>query len=105
MVPIVSLERWTTVLRLHQQLRFRSLVLEKGLPGCYMSSTRSCPRSARLQFVVAAARLRRGEGIAAFDAALEFAFGCNNFGCNNKVLIERIGMGGDLDPFAAAGDH
>jgi hypothetical protein len=21
------------------------------------------------------------------------------------VLVERIGMGGDLDPFAAAGDH
>jgi hypothetical protein len=26
-------------------------------------------------------------------------------GCDNKVLVERIGMDGDLDPFAAAGDN
>src|SRR5215469_14245274 len=27
------------------------------------------------------------------------------FSRNNEVLIERIGMGFDLDPFAAAGNH
>jgi hypothetical protein len=26
-------------------------------------------------------------------------------GCDNKVLVERIGMGLDLNPFAAAGNH
>src|SRR6516164_8529446 len=39
-------------------------------------------------------------GLAAFDTAPELALGCND-----QVLIERIGMGSDLDPFAAAGDH
>jgi len=39
-------------------------------------------------------------GLAALDAALEFALGSDN-----EMLIERIGMGGDLDPFAAPGDN
>ena len=51
------------------------------------------------------ARLRRldaeqGRGLAALDAAPEFPLGGDD-----EVLIERIGMGLDLDPFAAAGDH
>ena len=50
-------------------------------------------------------RLRRFDSkqsrvLAAFDTAPELTFGRDN-----EVLIERIGMGGDLDPFAAAGDH
>src|SRR5262249_12280662 len=39
-------------------------------------------------------------GLAALDTAPELA--CSR---DNQVLIERVGMGGDLDPFAAAGDH
>jgi hypothetical protein len=36
----------------------------------------------------------------ALDTAPELALGGDN-----QMLIERIGMGGDLDPFAAAGDY
>ena len=39
-------------------------------------------------------------GLAALDATPELAFGRDD-----EVLVEGIGMGGDLDPFAAAGDH
>ena len=39
-------------------------------------------------------------GLATLDTAPEFPLGRNN-----KVLVERIGMGGDLDPFAAAGNN
>ena len=42
----------------------------------------------------------RRRGLAALDTAPELAFGGDN-----EVLVERIGMGRDLDPFAAAGDH
>ena len=38
--------------------------------------------------------------LAALDAAPELPLRRDN-----KVLIERIGMGGDLDPFAAAGNY
>jgi hypothetical protein len=41
-----------------------------------------------------------GLGVAALDTAPEFALGGDN-----QMLIERIGMGDDLDPFAAAGNH
>ena len=51
------------------------------------------------------ARLRRldpkqGWRLATFDTAPELPLGGDN-----EVLVERIGMGGDLDPFAAAGNH
>jgi hypothetical protein len=36
----------------------------------------------------------------ALDTAPELALGGDN-----QMLIERIGTGGDLDPFAAAGDY
>jgi len=39
-------------------------------------------------------------GLATLDTALELAFGSHN-----QMLVQRIGMGGDFDPFAAAGDH
>ena len=50
-------------------------------------------------------RLRRfdaeqGRGLAILDAAPEFPFGGND-----EVLVERIGMGLDLDPFPAPGNH
>ena len=50
------------------------------------------------------ARLRRldpeqGRGLAVLHTAPELPLRGDN-----EVLIERIGMGGDLDPFAAAGD-
>src|SRR5215469_11886642 len=50
-------------------------------------------------------RLRRlyseeARGLTALDTAPELAFGGDN-----QVLVERIGMGCDLDPFTAAGDH
>jgi hypothetical protein len=38
-------------------------------------------------------------GFAVFDAAPELPLGCYN-----QVLVERIGMELDLNPFAAAGD-
>ena len=51
------------------------------------------------------ARLRRldpeqGRGLTALHTAPELPLSGDN-----EVLIERIGMGGDLHPFAAAGDH
>ena len=42
----------------------------------------------------------RRRGLATFDTAPKLPLGGDN-----EVLVERIGMGGDLDPFAAAGDH
>ena len=42
----------------------------------------------------------QGRGLAALDTAPEFPLGGDD-----QVLVERIGMGRDLDPFAAAGDH
>ena len=42
----------------------------------------------------------RPRRLAVLDTAPEFSFGSDD-----EVLVERIGMGGDLDPFAAAGDH
>ena len=50
------------------------------------------------------ARLRRldpeeGRGLAALDTTPELPLRSDN-----EVLVERIGMGGDLNPFAAAGD-
>src|SRR5262249_7459487 len=38
--------------------------------------------------------------LAALHTAPELAFGCDN-----KVLIQRVGTRDDFDPFAAAGDH
>ena len=51
------------------------------------------------------ARLRRLDAkqarwLATLDAAPEFPLGRND-----QMLVERIGMGLDLDPLAAAGDH
>ena len=46
------------------------------------------------------AQRQRGEGLATFDATPKFPFSGND-----EVLVERIGMGGDLDPFTAAGDY
>src|SRR6516225_1591408 len=43
---------------------------------------------------------KQARGLAALDTAPELSFGSDD-----EVLIERIGMDGDLDPFAAAGDH
>jgi hypothetical protein len=46
------------------------------------------------------ARHRIGEEARRFDAAPELAFGSDN-----QVLVERISMGGDFNPFTATGDH
>ena len=42
----------------------------------------------------------RAGGLAALDTAPEFPLGGDD-----EVLVEGIGVGGDLDPFAAASDH
>ena len=42
----------------------------------------------------------QGRGLAVLDTAPEFPLRGDD-----QVLVERIGMGGDFDPFAAAGDH
>ena len=42
----------------------------------------------------------QGRGLTALHAAPEFPLSGDN-----QVLVKRIGMGGDLDPFAAASDH
>ena len=42
----------------------------------------------------------QARGLAALDTAPELPLSSDN-----EVLIERIGMGGDLDPFAAAGNY
>src|SRR5207244_4186100 len=43
---------------------------------------------------------KEARGLATFDAAPELPLGRDN-----EMLVERIGVGGDLDPFAAAGDY
>src|SRR5215469_14604982 len=43
---------------------------------------------------------KEARGLATLDTAPELALGCDD-----KMLVERISMGGDFDPFAAAGDH
>ena len=43
---------------------------------------------------------KQGRGLAILDTAPELPLSSDN-----QVLVERIGMGRDLHPFAAAGDH
>jgi hypothetical protein len=43
---------------------------------------------------------KESRGLAALYTAPEFSLSRDN-----EVLVERIGMGSDLNPFAAAGDH
>src|SRR6516162_5995814 len=43
---------------------------------------------------------KEARGLAALHTAPELSFSRDN-----EVLIERIGMGADLDPFAATGDY
>ena len=42
----------------------------------------------------------KGRGLSAFDTAPNFPFGRDD-----EMLVERISVGLDLDPFAPAGDH
>src|SRR6266568_6649526 len=90
------------------QLGFGALMLQKGLSGAAEYTGKLPPgvRGAHIHdpdgfdswlwwFDAKEAR-----GLAAFDTTPEFSFGRND-----EMLIERIGMGGDLDPFAAASDH
>ena len=101
-------DRLLGILR-HQalELRFGLLVLEMGRP---------CPRKDRRKLRPSVRRghinntdcldpgfrrvdAEKGRGLSAFDTAPELPLGRDD-----QMLIERIGMGLDLDPFAAAGN-
>src|SRR6516165_8595735 len=83
-------------------------MLQKGLSGAAEDSSKLCPgiRGAHVDdphsFDACLGRLntKQARRLAALDTAPELPLSRNN-----KVLIKRIGMSGDLDPFAAAGDH
>ena len=84
-----------------------ALVLEKCRVCSSKRAGEFCPRIGRAHIDDADrlnARLRRldpeqGRGLAVLDTAPKLPFRGNN-----EVLIEGIGMDGDLDPFAAAGN-
>src|SRR5215469_11122631 len=90
------------------ELRSRTLMLQKGLPGATEDSGEFRPgiRGAhihdpdcfdpRLQWL----NSKEARGLTTFNTTPELALRGNN-----QMLIERIGMGGDFDPFATAGDH
>src|SRR5215470_8178340 len=136
-VPIVSLERCTAVLRLEQfevnSARFRALgantvadrnlgfvrhqifqfgfglfVFGMGIPGARENSRELGPGIGRTHIDDANGRnallwrfdAEQARGLAALHASPEFALSGDD-----KVLIERIGVSFDLNPFAAAGDH
>ena len=83
-------------------------MLEKGLPGAAEDAGKFRPgiRGTHVdnpdRFDARLGRLdpEEARGLAALDAAPELPLGRDD-----QMLVERIGMGGDLDPFAAAGDH
>src|SRR5262249_30362712 len=90
------------------QLRLRALVVEKGLPGIAEQTGKFRPRIRGAHIYNPNSLdpwLRRfdgkeARGFAVLDTPPELPLSSHN-----KVLIERIGMGGDLNPFAAAGNH
>src|SRR6516165_7030079 len=94
-----------SVLR-HQcfQLDPRALMLQKGLSGSTEDSGKFRPviRGAHInntdRFDPRLWRLntKQARRLAALDTAPELALNCNY-----QVLVDRISMGGDLDPFAA----
>src|SRR5215469_13971342 len=92
----------------HFQLSLASLMIEKSLPGAAEQAGKFGPgiRSAHIHnpdrfdprrwwFNTEDAR-----GLAALNTAPELPLSRDN-----QVLVERIGMGRDFDPFAAAGNH
>src|SRR5262249_8954205 len=101
--------RLFSVLR-HQcfQLAPRALMLQKGLSGGTEDSGKFGPgiRAAHVADPGGFDPRLRGfdakeaRGVATLDTAPELALGRDD-----KMLVEGIGMGGDLKPFATAGDH
>src|SRR6516225_7842340 len=90
------------------QLGFRALMLQESLSGSAENSGELRP-GIRSTHVDNPYRLNSGfrwlyseqaRGLAAFDTAPELPFSRND-----EVLIEWVGMGSDLDPFAAASDY
>src|SRR5215472_2953151 len=83
-------------------------MLQKGLSGAAEDSSKLCPgiRGAHVDdphpFDAWLGRFntKQSRGLAVLDAAPELPLGGDN-----EVLVEWIGMGSDLNPFAAAGDH
>src|SRR6516162_5131248 len=137
MLPIDSLERCTTTLRLEQikadsarfralgtyavadrffgvlrhqrfQLGLRALMVQKGLPGAAEQTGEFRPRIRsthiddpdRLDSWLGRLDTKQARGLTVLDASPELPLGSDN-----QVLVKRISMGGDLDPFAAAGDY
>ena len=102
-------DRLPGILR-HQglQLCLGSLMLQKGLPRVPEETGKLRPgvRGAhvddpdRLDPWLRWLNPEEARGLAALDAAPELPLSRDN-----EVLIERIGMGRDFDPFAAAGNH
>ena len=83
-------------------------MLEMGIPGADEDIGELGPDIGVLISTTRTASMRgfggstpnRAGGLAAFHAAPKFALGSDN-----EVLVKGIGMGGDLHPFAAAGDN
>src|SRR5262249_39571981 len=107
--PDAMASRFLGILR-HQrfQLDLRTLMLQKGLSGAAEDSGKFRPgiRGAhvddphRFDAWLGRFNTKQSRGLAALDTAPELPLGGDN-----EVLIKRISMGSNFDPFAAAGDH
>src|SRR5215471_15423710 len=83
-------------------------MLQKGLSAAAEDSSKLCPgiRGAHVddphRFDARLGRFntKQSRGLAVLNAAPEFSLGGDD-----EMLIERIGVGGDLDPFAAASNY
>src|SRR5215471_1897875 len=83
-------------------------MVEKSLPGCAEQIGKFGPgiRAAHVDDAdsfdsgLGWLEAKEARGLTAFDTAPEFAFSGDN-----EVLVERIGMSGDLYLFAASSDH
>src|SRR5262249_1410131 len=90
------------------QLSFGPLMIQKRLPCAAEQAGKFRPRIGstptddppRLDPWFRRLDTEEARGLAALNAPPELSLGRDD-----EVLIERIGMGGDLDPLAAARDH
>ena len=102
-------DRFLGILR-HQslQLGLGTLVLKKGWSGAAEDSGKFGPgvrgahvnNSDCLDPGLRRLDTEQARGLAALDATPELSLGGDD-----EVLVEWIGMSGDLDPFAAPGNH
>src|SRR5215469_6875653 len=107
--PDAMASRFLGILR-HQrfQLDLRTLMLQKGLSGAAEDSSKFRPgiRGAhvddphRFDAWLRRFNAKQSRGLAVLNATPELSLGGDD-----EMLIERIGVRGDLDPFAASGNY